>query len=73
MLRYVWFPEKSTAEIRDKLNAAGDGAILRIVPRAGDDGGIHLLIDVVGGNTNKGVTAECDDPTNDAHVCPPQC
>lgn len=70
MIRYIEFPAKSTAEIRDRLNAAGDGATLRVIPYGKEDGGVHFDIEVRGAATAK--DADCE-RTNDSHPCPPFC
>lgn len=71
MIRYIEFPPKSTAEIFEKLKAAGEGATLRVIPRGAEDGGVHFDIAIVSAASTDDPT--CDDPTNDSRPCPPFC
>lgn len=74
MIRFIEFPEKQTAEIRDRLNAAGDGAKLRVIPSGTPDGcGVKFSIGVIGGSVALADGEDCDTPTNDSRVCPPIC
>lgn len=73
MIRHIQFSEKATASILADLEAAGDGACLRIIPRSDDGVSIRYYAAVVGGQSRTALTADCPDPTNDSHVCPPTC
>lgn len=73
MIRHIQFSEKATVTLRDALNAAGDGACLRIIPRSDDGSAIKFYAAVVGGQSKTALADDCPDPTNDSHICPPQC
>jgi hypothetical protein len=67
---FWWFDAKATEKLREKLNAAGDGARLEIHHK-GDasivvvDGSLHLVVVPAGQSSH--------DPINDSHICPPVC
>lgn len=70
---FVWFPPESTAALRDKLNAAGDGAILEVHPHG--DSAYYLYVRRAGASVGAVALDSPDDdpPINDSKLCPPIC
>jgi hypothetical protein len=65
------FPAASTAQLRDRLNGAPDGATLRVVPYD-KEGRKELMLYVDA--PQDAVTAESHEPgINESHACPPAC
>lgn len=62
---YTWFSPEATRELKARLNAAGDDAILK-VHRTGSS----MELEVGGAITPQVHTSN---HINDSHVCPPDC
>ena len=75
MIRHITFPAKTTAELLQRLQAAGDGAVLRLIPKGTDDGAIKFYLAVRSEKQLADATPDedCDPPLNESWVCPPIC
>ncbi len=73
MIRHITFPPKTTAELLARLQSAGEGAVLRIIPKGTEDGAIKLYLDVRPAAKLEATEDECDPVLNESYICPPHC
>ena len=67
--RYVWFGPPTVQELRARLNAAGDDAILKV-----EGHGERMTLEVLEADpTDAEAKISVGGPLNEAHPCPPAC
>lgn len=69
-MSYVWFGPEAVQELKRRLNAAPDSAILKFENRPVWGKKENWVVDVEVPNATKVLD---DDPINDSHVCPIFC
>lgn len=74
---YIWFSPEATQELKRRLNAASDKAIVKFQKHrvwGKDESYIMEVVDPMAPTMAGSVVAlDDDDPINDSRVCPPIC
>lgn len=75
MIRHITFPAHTTAELAKRIESAGEGAVLRLIPKGTDDGAIKFYLAVRSAKQLEEATpdGDCDPDLNESYICPPRC